>query len=271
MVTIPLDTSVPAQRPWFRSWADFPNLALTTTFSAVNRNVYQVRRWERDPMGISRRSQDFFQNNLVRTTLRGQDAFLRQPRVQLGRGPDPLPFRDRFYSQNLVLTTLRGQDQRPPRTQVFDRPILTVQPDRSWVWPSPIQLLAAIPFPLNQYSWPLPIRAAQPDRFWVQNLVLGTLAGQDTPLVGQQFWERPRATVQLDRSFTGTPFPLFAVLPFPTNQYDWPLPARAIQPDRTWIQNLIGTTLAGQDQFLTQPRQFTELPRPPNRPDRSFV
>src|SRR6266700_4135526 len=104
------------------------------------------------------------------------------------------------------------------------------------------------------YDWPPPPPTRQPDRFWSQNLVLTTLRGRDR-IYGAQGQGVPQydwAVLQrVRREYYSwvwpSPIPLFQLLPYPFNQYNWPNPIRAAQPDRAWSQNLVPTTLAGQD------------------------
>src|SRR6266702_220315 len=272
-----------------------------TTLAGQDASLTGEAYFDRPPMGP-------YQFNRTWATgpnpnLSGQDLFLRQPRQFTER---PLgPYRpDSTFTFQINLNLL-GQDASLAGAQRFERPPNGPQPDRGWVWSSPSLIYSFVAFPFNQYDWALPRIAPQPDRTWIQNLVLGTLAGQDNPLAGVQWWERPRAAIQPDRGFGYSPTVLFSFQPYPFNQYDWPLPVRYVQPDRYWFQTLVGTvlagqdatltgeqlwerpaqgpyqfnrgltfgpnlTLAGQDQFLSQPRQFSELPRQPFRPDRAF-
>src|SRR6266566_2739313 len=196
--------------------------------------------------------------------------------------PDPTGISSQsqaFFQNNLLDTTLKNKDR--------------------------IYGAAGETVPL--YNWPVPPPVCQPDRFWSQNLVLTTLLSKDSRLAGTQFTVRPREATQPDRGWAASsPISLFPLLLYPFNQYNWPNPTRAGQPDRTWLQKLFPTTLAGQDSslvgkawwkrspvgpiqwnrgftfgpnpllasqdaFLSQPRQSTELPRGPFRPDSTFT
>jgi hypothetical protein len=117
--------------------------------------------------------------------------------------PPPPQFWRNTWTQNLVLTTLVAQDALPPGVARYDRP-----PPVDW------------------------------RRDWSQNLVLSTLVGQDAFPPGAARYDRPQP-VAWSRDWSqnlllSTLAPPPAPMPF--NQYDWPLPARALQPDRTYIQ-----------------------------------
>src|SRR6266566_5874335 len=111
---VQLETAVPTRPSGFRAWANFPNLVLTTTFQSVYRDPFRFRRWVPDPTGISSKSQAFFQNNLLDTTLKSKDQIYGAAGEAVPNydWPHPPPTRqpDRFWAQNLVLTTLKNRD-----------------------------------------------------------------------------------------------------------------------------------------------------------------
>jgi hypothetical protein len=206
--------------------------------------------------------------NLVLTTLVAQDVL--PPGVARYDRPPPVDWR-RDWSLNLVLTTLAPPPATPPLNQ-YDWPLpgRAAQPDRTWVssaatlqlmlpppgdgWtdlPPPPQfwrntwtqnlvlttLVAqdALPPGVARYDRPPPVDWR---RDWSQNLVLSTLVGQDAFPPGAARYDRPQP-VAWSRDWSqnlllSTLAPPPAPMPF--NQYDWPLPARALQPDRTYIQ-----------------------------------
>lgn len=129
------------------------------------------------------------------------------------------------YNPNLV-----GKDVFPPGRigVLYDDPSRGyLPPGKTWTWQYNLNLIAKDVLPPGRQSFERPIPVLW-YREWTQNLLLSTLS----------------VTVQ-------TPF----------NQYNWPLPIRAPQPDRTQTESLILTTLLSQDAFPPG-QQRTEAPPP---------
>lgn len=161
------------------------------------------------------------------------------------------------YNLNLV-----AKDVLPPGRQSFERP----QPVwwyRDWTQNLLLSTLAiTIQRPFNQYDWPLPRVAVQPDRSQTENLVLTTLLSRDAFPPGKSHYDLP-PQVTWSRGWTQNLLlsTLAVTVQTPFNQYNWPLTQRASQPDRTQTENLVLTTLLGQDS-LPPGQQRTEVPPP---------
>jgi hypothetical protein len=139
------------------------------------------------------------------------------------------------YNLNLV-----GQDAFPPGKIVTDLPPRAYEYPtnlRSWIQTFNLALnVVQTPLPFNQYDWPLPQQWKQPAQSWVWYFNLN-LIGQDQFPPGQRIY---------DLSPCGYIYPndlrtwinrlnLALVVPpgaRPFNQFDWPLPKIAAQPDR---------------------------------------
>ena len=169
---------------------------------------------------------------------------------------------ERSWWQALVAGTLKSQDAARAVGQAGELPRSVIQPDRSYLQNTALVSYAA-QIPFAQLDWPIPKVPLQPDRSWWQDLVFATLYNQDARVAGAQLiQELAKSPLQPDRSFVRvTLLPAISFPPSPFAQRDWPLPTRAVQPERFWSQALISLTLFGKDVRIisTQSAELTNI------------
>jgi len=145
------------------------------------------------------------------------------------------------YNPNLV-----GKDVFPPgrKPAIYDE-VQPVSWRRDWTQNLLLStLVTADQTPFNQTNWPLPQRTVQPDRTWISSALQLLLPPVNGIYVSQPqgiSWRSGWTQNLLQSTLT----PVEAV---PFAQYDWPVPQRASQPDRTWT-SYFNPNLVGQDVF----------------------
>src|SRR5215813_3430248 len=141
---------------------------------------------------------------------------------------------------------------------------------RSWVWSYNLNLIGKDLLPFSQDDWPTPQlpQRANDLRSWVWNYNLN-LIGKDALPPGDQRTEllqQPIYPNQLRTWISQVNLALtVAVVQFPFNQSDWPLPRWPQQPARSWTQSY-NLNLIGKDQ-LPVGEISTALPLQPIYPN----
>lgn len=192
--------------------------------------------------------------------LIGQDAMTTGERVfdlPPGAFAPTVERRSWTFSFNLNLI---GRDDLTAGQQYTERPPLGPHYSislRTWINP-PLK-----PVPFNQEDWPLPKAPYYSIdlRTWTAAFPL-SLVGQDAMTVGDKLTDRPPLAPippeNIKSWIQSVNLALVTAPGVPFVETDWPLPGRAVAPERSFSQTF-PPVLVGQDQLPTG-KQVTDLP-----------